>query len=143
MTFSAGQEEYHCQTCQKQDQRENQHWNHAIDRGETCFQIFTSSLSHSLDLNFRPFEKLLSSYLLSVVCGFRNLLNVSAVLAYGQKKEKKKVLYLKFQENWRSHSTSNSWTINTCGSPVRLITKSIFHFQHIWRKKRHAIRKHE
>lgn len=114
-----------------------------LTEGRLVFRYLLHSLSHSLDLNFPPFEKLLSSYLLSVMGGFRNLLNVSAALAYGKNKRKKKVLYLKFQENWRSLSTSNSWRINTCGSPVRLITKSIFHFQHIWPKKRHAIRKYE
>lgn len=126
-----------------------------IDRGESCFQICTSSLSHSPDLNFILYEMFLSPYLLSRMCGFRNL-NFSTLLAYGKnrttkqtnktpkphkkpkpqtptkqtnnKEEKKKVLYLKFLENLRSHSTSNSWRVIICGSPVKLSNKSIFQF---------------
>lgn len=112
---------------------------------EICFQILLLvCLTHQIWIF--PLGRLPSSHLLSVMCGFKNNPNVSAVVAYlggGKENNKKKLFYLKFFEDLRSHSISNIWRVNTCGSPVRSSAKSISHFQHICYKKRHAIRKYE
>lgn len=54
-----------------------------------------------------------------------------------------KVPHLKFLENWRSHSTSDSWRVNAHCSAVRLSIKSLSHFQHIGPKKGRAIIKYK